>query len=80
MHQSQQSQRKHCKARLSDNVRTSGQRLEGCQASFLSGSADVRVTVIEITVSFAAVLHAQLICVAGATVNTITSNLLVTAE
>lgn len=49
-------------------VRTSAHWLKCCQASFESGCAGVRITVIEITVSFAAVLHAQLIRVAGATV------------
>jgi len=52
---------------------TSGQRLEGGQASLQSRSAAVRVAVVEITVSFAAVLHAQLIRVARATVNAVTS-------
>lgn len=52
-------------------VRTSAHWLKCCQASPESGCAGVRITVIEITVSFAAVLHAQLIRVAGATASRI---------
>lgn len=53
--------------------RTPGQRLKGGQASLQSRAAAVRVAVVEVTVSFAAVLHAQLIRVARATANTVTS-------
>lgn len=45
--------------------------LEGQKVLLASIPADVGVTVIEVAVSFAAVLHAQLVSVSSATVNII---------
>lgn len=45
--------------------------LKGAEASLATIPADVRVAVIEVTVPFATVLHAQLVGVPNATVETI---------
>lgn len=48
--------------------------LEGAEVLFASVSTDIRVTVVKVTVSFATVLHAQLVAVANATAHTINKN------
>lgn len=45
--------------------------MKGCEVLLASVAADIRVAVVKVTVAFAAVLHAQLVSVANATVNTI---------
>ncbi len=45
--------------------------LEGNEVPLASVATDIRVTVVEVAVPFATVLHAQLVSVANATANTI---------
>lgn len=45
--------------------------LEGAEVLFASVATDIRVTVVKVTVPFAAVLYAQLVAVANATAHTI---------